>query len=398
MGREARIDELRQKIGRAFDQYDTDMPSSVRAEVKDMINELEGLVGATQMDRIKGRLSDLNDFYDKPVGRPRQPGGDGGGGGGYSGKSLGQLFVESVAFKGFTGRESPTVELGGFELKTVLSTGTGFPPEVVRGTRIELTPERRLVVADLPTQTQTTQAALKWMLEATKTPAATEVAESVEGTPGTYPEAAFALEEQTSTVRKIGVFIPITDEQMEDEARCRAYIEDRLTRAIRERLDLQLLQGDGSAPSLRGFLNVVGVQTQAKGADPSFDAIQKGITKVRYTGYAEPDAIILHPSDWEEIRLTRTADGVYIGGSPFASGAERLWGLPVAVSPAIDQGTALVGAFRAYSEIAIRKGLEIKVSDAHDDYFVQGKLAVRADFRCAFLVPRPSAFCMVTGL
>jgi HK97 family phage major capsid protein len=384
-----RFNELRERLDNLFQKYGTDAPPDVIQEMASLVSDLKAIIKGGDLDR-------LDRWLNEPLDRPRQPGGGGGQRG--SSKTLGELFVQSNAFKGFTGRESPTVELKEFGLKTLLSTDTGFPPEVVRGARVELTPERQLVVADLPTQTQTTQAAVKWMLETTKTPAATEVAESVEGTPGTYPEAAFALEEQTSTVRKIGVFIPITDEQMEDEARCRNYINDRLTRAIRERLDYQLLNGDGSAPNLRGFLNVVGVQTQAKGADPSFDAIQKAITKVRFTGYAEPDGIVLHPNDWQDIRLTRTADGLYIGGSPFAGGPDRLWGLPVAVSPAIAEGTALVGAFRAYSEMAIRKGLEIKVSDAHSTYFIEGKLAVRADFRLAFMVPRPTAFCMVTNI
>lgn len=312
-------------------------------------------------------------------------------------KSLGELFVASPAYKQFRGHEGPSVEFGekdfGVELKTLFATTAGWAPESVRGPRVELTPERRLVVADLPSATTTGQAAIKYMEETTKTPAAAETAEA-----GTYPEAAFALTERSSTVRKIAVFIPITDEVFEDEGRARDYINNRLVRACRERLDSQLLVGNGVAPNLTGILNVSGIQTQAKGTDPTFDAIHKAITKVEFTGYAEPDAIVLHPNDWQDIKLTRTADGIYILGNPNEAGRPWLWGLPVVVTPAITENTGLVGAFRAYSEMAMRSDIELKVSDSHSTYFVEGKLAVRADFRVAFVVYRPLAFCTITGI
>lgn len=308
-------------------------------------------------------------------------------------KSIGELFIESKAFLEYKGgNEGPPAELD-IEVKTLFTTTAGWVPEALRGPRVELTPERALVVGDLPSTTETSQNAVKYMEETTATKAATEIAEA-----GTYPEAAFVLTERSSPVQKIAVFIPVTDEMFEDETRARDYINNRLIRAVRERFDLQLLIGNSTPPNLRGILNVVGINTQAKGADPTFDAIYKGITLNRFTGFAEPDAIVMHPTDWQNIRLTRTADGIYILGNPGEAGAERLWGFPVVVTPAETVGTALIGAFRAYSEIAIRSGVQVQVTNAHSTFFIEGKLAVRADFRAALAVYRPKAFTTVTGL
>jgi HK97 family phage major capsid protein len=231
------------------------------------------------------------------------------------------------------------------------------------------------------------------MEETTFTNAAAETAEA-----GTYPEAALALTEQTSPVRKIAVFLPVTDEQLEDVPQVQGYLNNRLPFFLRQRLDGQVLNGNGTAPNLRGFLNVVGIQTQAKGADPVPDAIYKAMTKIRVTGRATPGTVIIHPNDWQDIRLLRTADGLYIWGSPADQGPERIWGLPIVQADSLTEGTALVGDFAGYSELASRRGIEVKVSDSHGTFFVEGKQAVRADFRVALVVYRPEAFCSVTGI
>ena len=140
------------------------------------------------------------------------------------------------------------------------------------------------------------------------------------------------------------------------------------------------------------------MQTQAKGSDPVPDAIHKGITKVKVTGRAMPNAVIMHPNDWQDVRLLRTTDGIYIWGSPSETGEPRIWGLRVVESDAQTENTAVVGDFANYSLFVVRRGIEVKVSDSHSDYFVKGKQAVRAGMRAATVWLRPEAFCKITGI
>jgi HK97 family phage major capsid protein len=303
-------------------------------------------------------------------------------------KSVGELFVGSDAFK-TKGRESDL----DIELKTLMTTDAGWDPEVVRTGKVVDFATRPIQVLDLLPTTPTGQAAVKYMEETTFT---NNAAERLEG--GAYGEAALALTEKTSIVQSIGVWLPITDEQLEDEPRARAYVNNRLPFMVRQRLDSQVLVGNGTDPNLRGILNVAGIQTQAKGADPTPDAVYKAMTKVRVTGRAMPGAFVTHPNDWQDVRLLRTADGIYIWGSPSEAGPERIWGLQVVQADAITENTGLIGDFANFSELAVRRGVEVKVTDAHSDFFVNGKQAIRANLRAAFVVYRPAAFATVTGI
>jgi len=141
----------------------------------------------------------------------------------------------------------------------------------------------------------------------------------------------------------------------------------------------------------------VGVQTQAKGTDPTPDAVYLAMTKVQVTGQANPTAVLMHPNDWAQIRLLRTSDGIYIWGSPSEAGPARIWGLPVVLSQGLAEGVAIVGDFQNYSLLVERKGLTIKVGYQNDD-FIKNQRSIVAEIRVAFVVTRPQAFCLVTGI
>lgn len=358
------------------------------AEIRKLNTELDAL--AKEVDDLKA----LKGFASRaaadgePGGSEKPPAGDERKNGDQRRKSFGELFVESSAFK----VKGAVAELD-IELKALFETTAGWAPETTRGPRLVLDEQRPVQVVDLIPQTTTMQTAVTYMEETTFTNAAAETAEGA-----SKPEATLALTERTSNVRKIAVWIPVTDEQLEDVPRIRQYLDNRLGFMVRQRLDGQIISGNGTAPNLRGILNVVGIQTQAKGADPTPDAVYKAMTKIRVTGQAEPDAVVFHPNDWQDVRLLRTADGLYIWGSPSEAGPERIWGLRVVQAQASTENTAIVGAFQEFSELAVRSGIEVEVSNSHSTYFVENKQAVRAEMRAAFVVYRPTAFCSVTGI
>lgn len=304
-------------------------------------------------------------------------------------KSLGLMIVEG---KGEMGH-GKAIHLD-VDLKTDFFLTAGWAPENLRQPGFVPSPQRPITVVDQLPIFPTTQNSIVYMLESTLT---NNAAEKSEG--GAAAESALALTETSQAVQEIGTFIPVSKVQLEDVPAAEAYLNQRLGYLVRARLDSQILNGDGSAPNLKGTANIGGsLQTQAKGSDPTPDAIYKAFTKVRSVGFAEPSALFAHPNDWQDVRLLRTADGVYIWGSPADPGPDRIWGVKVVQTTAATENTMITGDYANFAAVYLRRGLDVEMSSGYSDYFVKGKLAVLATLRCAVVHTRTAAFATVTGV
>lgn len=395
---EGKIDERRKQLRSIFDEAgpDRDMTkvkcipggsAAVVLEVRKLNDELDELStkhaenlavlkGAQQAARSGEAWDDHAGFERGADGRPTGR------------KSFGQATAASAV------RTTKNVEQElDVELKTLFTRSAGWAPESTRSGLVVPYATRPVQVTDLLPTVPWGQAAYKYMEETTFTNNAAERAEG-----GTYGEAAFALTERSVTVETIGVWIPVTDEQLEDEEHAAAYLDMRMPFLLAQRLDGQILNGDGSTPNILGVNNKGSIQTQAKGTDPVFDTVLKGAVKVRVTGRAFPNAVVFHPNDWQDLRLTRTADGIYILGNPADAAPTSIWGLRPVESDAQTENTAIVGDFTNFSMLVMRRGVLVERTNAHDTYFINGKQAIRAGVRCATVWTRAAAFCQLTGI
>lgn len=338
-------------------------------------------------------------------------------------KSLGELFTDSDKYKAVRdlaypptaggqlvkGGWDPEVhgnlshEVGGLSiksaewasLKATMMTTTGWPPFVPLGPRPPvLTAMQQPVVADLIPQDDTTAPAIMYYEETTFVENAQFVGEGQ-----TKPEAALGLELRTQPVVKIAVTLPITEEQIMDVPQVRGYIDGRLTLMVKRKEEDGLLNGNGIAPQLRGFHNVVGIGSITRGAtEDNPDVILRAITDINsIQGYANASGIIMNPLQWLAIRLLRTKTGDYIWGHPALVGPSTLWGMPVISTNAEAAGRALVGDFAGYSHISRRLGLRIDVGYIDKD-FVNDIQRIRLEERLSLEVYRAKAFEEVLGL
>lgn len=136
------------------------------------------------------------------------------------------------------------------------------------------------------------------------------------------------------------------------------------------------------------------------------DGIFKAMTTVQNnSGYAA-DALVINPTDYQNLRLRKDSNGQYYGGG-FMYGAygnggiveqPSIWGLRTVVTSAVSVGTAYVGAFKMGGSI-VRKnsGVVVDIANQNEDDFIKNLITILIEERLALAVRRPSAFVKITG-
>jgi HK97 family phage major capsid protein len=318
-------------------------------------------------------------------------------------KSMGAQLVDDPAWQAWvkdkgarSGRAwaSPSIELQATTLDT--STGSGGKL-IVTDYQPGILPLlfKRLTIADLIASGTTESNSITYFKETTFTNTAAAVAEGA-----TKPESTLIFDLVTDLVRKIAHWLPITEEMLEDFSQSRSYVDMRLRLGLALAEEDQLLNGSGAGANIQGILLRTGLTAaQARGADSNADAIFKQITTISTTVFIQPDGIVLNPTNWQTIQLTKNANGNYLGTGPWNDAQPaQLWGYPVAVTPSIVANTGLVGAFKQAAQFFRKGGVRVEASNSHSDFFVKNLVAIRAEERGALAVYRPAAFGTVTGL
>lgn len=360
----------------------------LNTELKDLNEERKGLVGVMEVAaayegrKDRGEVTpEVEGVGIKVQGQPEF-------------EDFGTLFTKSQAYLGKKGKSGNGPEAFiDAEMKTLFQTSAGWAPQTTRTGRVVPFATIPIEFLDsIPTAT-TDQVAVVYMEETTFTNNALETAEA-----GAYTEAALALTQRSSNVRKITVYLSVTDEQLEDVSYAQSYVNTRLQFMLKQRLEKQILTGDATGVNLQGLNGWPSIQTRAKGADTGPDAIYKAMTDVRTTGASIPSHIIMNPADWQNIRLLKDTTGNYIWGSPASVGLDSLWGIQVMLSQQQTAASAIIGDLQNHYQLVTKRGIDVQVTNAHNDYFIKGEQAIRADFRVASVLFRPVAVCKVTGL
>jgi len=295
-----------------------------------------------------------------------------------------------------------------YAMKTLLQSGSPTATSTNQGTLL-VQPTRLpgfvellqapLKLRNLITVGATDTSVIEWIQQTAVAAAAAEVAEATAttGASGTKPESGMSFSLQHTNTEIIAHYIPTTRAALADMAQLRTLIDTQLVDGVARRLNTQILKGDGSAPNLKGILSW-GVQSQddvVNGitAARKIERIMAAITKIRLA-YLEPTAVLLHPNDYQEIRLAKDAMGQYYFGPPSVAGEAQIWGLPMIEDVTVDQGSPVVGDWKQ-AVLYVQEDVSITATDSHSDWFVRNMIAVLAEGRYALAVPRPDAFCEV---
>lgn len=338
-------------------------------------------------------------------------------------KSLGEEFTDSegyrravAEFKSAGGRLPQNFSTGAVPLqaKGTLMEGPGggggalasTVPQVVPGVVDKLF--QRLTVADLLLSGQASTNSLRYVVEGTATSGAAGVGEG-----GAKPQSTLGLTTTDEPIKKIATSLKVSDEMIEDAPAIQSYISGRLVLFVRIEEERQLLRGTSGGNEVQGLLTSRSVPIYAGGTAAGNKAEQlfKAMNGMRGSAFVEPEWIIMHPDDWQDLRLLKDSSNQFYGGGPFqgqyggpqgmvgvngqVTGADdTIWNKPVHVTAIAGSGTALVGT-RANAQVWRRGGLSVEVTNSNENDFLNNLVAIRAEERLGLAVYRPGGYVEV---
>ena len=364
------------------------------AELADAIEETEAAVKAA--DEFAAKVKGIGTIGAK------QPEGEA------KAKTLGEFAAEGMKQRGIKSGDRFSANLGTFtgskDAASPMVTPSGVANAIAdvqerlyEGTR------RRLVVADLLGYETTTRSAVTYFVEsATVNGAVGYVAEGAEKPLVSFGDPTVV----TDKVMKIAAVLKESDEMVDDLPWLASSIQNRGIYLVQLKEEDEILNGTGSGTALDGILHRTGIGTEqtASGEASCADAIFRAMTEVAQNSPFTADGIVINPADYQTLRLAKDSNNQYYGGGFFSGQygnggvAEQppLWGLRTVVTPAIAQGTVLVGAFQQGASVIRRQGLTVEVANQNEDDFVNNRIAIRIEERLALAVRYPAAFCKVT--
>ena len=227
--------------------------------------------------------------------------------------------------------------------------------------------------------------------------------------PGTVSEGSakpqFHIVESnaTATLQKIAGWFYETDELLEDNAFLASALNARGLYELDARIEAYLLSTTLGASGIN-------TATYAYGAKVSPDDVFKAMMTIKTQSGLNADAIVMHPTDYQAVRLLKDGSGgtvgQYYGGGcfygPYGNGnvdvQPGLWGLNTIVTPNITQGTILVGAFKQGASVITKNnaGARIEIVTGDHDDAIYNRVTVVVEERLALAVRRPKAFCKIT--
>lgn len=229
---------------------------------------------------------------------------------------------------------------------------------------------------------------VEFVREASYTNAAAGVAEAA-----AKPESAMTFATVQAPVQTIAHYLRITKQLAADAPALASYISSRMAYGVAQKVEAQLVAGDGKAPNLSGIFaagNYTAHGFGASDADSLLDLIALSISKVEQAGFA-PTAALFNPVDWAKLAISKDGDKRYLLGDPAAADGMRVWGLPVVVSAAVPAGKFAVGDFRSAGTVFTRQGTVVELFEQDADNVTHNLVTVRAECRKALAIEHPDA-------
>ena len=209
---------------------------------------------------------------------------------------------------------------------------------------------------------------------------------------GKIPESTFTPTLAKANVVNVAHYTKITKQLADDAPALAAYINTKMLYGLQNKVENQIVNGNGTAPQLKGLLangSYTDASTQLTGAKNLFDLLLL-LQGVAETAAYEPEALVLNPMTWAQLAMEKDSQGRYLLGGPGLAANKSVWGIPVVTSSAVPAGKFIFGNFTQTVTIYDRQQVAVEMTGTNEDDFTHYLYTIRASRRLALAVEVPA--------
>ncbi|MBS3185375.1 phage major capsid protein [Pseudomonas sp. PCH44] len=354
--------------------------NKVSTDLKKLIDDQKG-----ELQKVIDQVVDLEQKGVKLRGQPGE------------GKSFIDMIKGDDSYKALSSNSANRAEievtksdLAAMKEVKVTSAGVVAP---VYDTTIQPGIRQELRIRDLLTAIPVTGQNYTYFREKLHTRGAGMVAEG-----GTKPTSDVTFESATDRVKKIAVWMPVTEEALADVPQMQGYIQELLRYDLKLEEENQILKGDGTGENLNGLMTQATIYDAAltKAGDTSIDIVRRGIYQVRKQSKLSADGVVMSELDWMNIELQKDGENRYLFANLQGLVTPILWGRPVITSDSMDEGDEdtggefLIANFARAAILFDRMSYLFKMG-LINDMFIKNMIALLAEERLGLGVRRREA-------
>lgn len=377
--------QLKNGFGDLQKKYDAAMEevekgNKITGDLKKQIEDQKG-----ELQKVIDQVVDLEQKGVKLRGHPGE------------GKSFIDMIKGDDSYKALSSNSANRAEievtksdLAAMKEVKVTSAGVVAP---VYDTTIQPGIRQELRIRDLLTAIPVTGQNYTYFREKLHTRGAGMVAEG-----GTKPTSDVTFEAATDRVKKIAVWMPVTEEALADVPQMQGYIQELLRYDLKLEEENQILKGDGTGENLNGLMTQATIYDAdlTKTGDTSIDIVRRGIYQVRKQSKLSADGVVMSELDWMNIELQKDGENRYLFANLQGLVTPILWGRPVITSDSMDEGDAdaggefLIANFARAAILFDRMSYLFKMG-LINDMFIKNMIALLAEERLGLGVRRREA-------
>lgn len=348
----------------------------------EFMQKLDGQIGETK--EAQAKLQELAQKFEALQGNVKSLEAD-------NTDPLQKAFNDNSEFKSFAdngARGRFGVEVGEKAITTV--TAAGLMPQPYRDGIVSME-RNRFVMRDLLTIIPVTSGSVEYAQQNLRTNSAATVAEGA-----AKPYSDYGWTTQTAAIRTLAHLAKLSKQSVEDIPRLLAEIQSEMRYGLSALEETQLLFGNGTGQNINGIMpqaisfNQAATLAKVENAT-AIDVLRLAILQVVLAN-APVDGIVLNPTDWALIELTKTTDNAYLFARIQGAIGNQLWNTRIVDTPSMTADNFLVGGFAYGAHMYQRTGVQVDLSTENDKDFENNMMTLRVEERIGLGVRRPYAF------